>query len=227
MCFDYIRKYWAFYSLFGIEFVGAIILLFATPAIHDAVKNGTDYWLLSVLFPLISGILLIQFPFWLRKRWKISPPSLHPFTSLVWLFCGRIYLIIIGVIFTTVAFSSYQIRGFSFSTIAILLMLFSIFCFTKEIEDWTKISTKSSTSNLHRSSKKTKSKKFLKPQTIKIMKISIISGVIAAYIVLFIGKIENTLRVIGIPDVLVPLLRYLFVVLLIILVFYFLNSLKH
>jgi hypothetical protein len=129
---------WRYPALFGVQTIGAVILLWnavplyqqilADPAAHEA---GTEH-----LVWALSSIVLMQVGYWISDR--VRPP-LPQFTNAL---VGHITLFLarMSFVFATSVFGFLFIMqkpGFhipTFRYVVTLLGLFSLYCYTRELE---------------------------------------------------------------------------------------------
>jgi hypothetical protein len=129
---------WGFPTLFGLQTIGAFILfwnavplyqkILADPAAHEA---RTEHLIWS-----LSSIGLMQVGYWISDRFRPPPPQ---FTNTL---LGHITLFLarMGFVFATSVFGFIFITqkpGFHipvFSYVVTLVGLFSLYCYTRELE---------------------------------------------------------------------------------------------
>lgn len=124
--------------LFALQSAGIVIILWlGLPFYRQLALNPTDYPGASV--PIVKAALavsLIQVGFWINRR---SPPAVTQRPSLflrqVLLFLSRLNFGFAGSLFALVFYQRIQDVHFSPFGIALLLVvLFSIFCYSTELE---------------------------------------------------------------------------------------------
>jgi len=94
----------------------------------------------GVLWWALAATVLIQGSYWLRARSKQPPPwSGHPVISHALLFVGRLAFVFVTSVFSFVFLVHYEELDVPLHrTVLLLMLLFSMFCWTLDLERFAK-----------------------------------------------------------------------------------------
>lgn len=132
------RVPWLYPLLVGVQTVGAALILWNGVPIYRQIlmdpsrnEQRTDRLVLAV-----ASVVLIQVAYWLRMRFRLEPPRrghvvLGHFASFV----ARLSFIFGSAVFSVVFFARLSELSISpLRMIVLLAVLFSLFCYTLELE---------------------------------------------------------------------------------------------
>jgi len=115
----------------------AIVLWDGVPLYNQVVRDVSSHQPQpGVLWWAVAAVVLIQGSYWLRARSQQPPPwSGHPVISLVILFIGRLAFVFVTSIFSFVFLLHYEELDVPlYRTVMLLMLLFSMFCWTLDLE---------------------------------------------------------------------------------------------
>lgn len=128
-------RYWL---LFAAQSIGGIFVLWKGVPLYRALIAGEGALGSMSIIRVVAPIGLIQTSFWLSRRHR--PPVLangfgHFFGGHVVVFVGRLMFVFVGGVFSSIFYAQLtRLHTDPFKIFLLLSLLFSMFCYTLEIE---------------------------------------------------------------------------------------------
>jgi hypothetical protein len=129
---------WSYFALFGMQTIGAIVLIWTGLLIYrqvlaDPTTHETQPW---AIFASLLAIALMQISYWVSYR--VRPPLPQCQNALlghVILFLARMIYVLPTSLFGFVFIAQkYEFEIPVFTCLVLLLGLFSLFCYVRELE---------------------------------------------------------------------------------------------
>jgi len=127
-----------YFLLLAVQTAGAVVpLINAVPVYRQAVGDFSKHRPHpGILWWAVAAVGMIQGAYWARVRLRVGPPKCgHVVIGHVAAFVARLSFIFASSTFTFVFFVRFEDLGLPFDRILMILaMLFSMFCYTLELE---------------------------------------------------------------------------------------------